>query len=104
MNSTHPSRRLYFRIWAIQLALLFLTWRVAEFDLGAFNVVVALGIAFLQMIFVILFFMHVRYEKRLTWIFVSAGAIWLLIMIDLTLADYLTRSGPIHQVLGNVVR
>ncbi len=34
---------------------------------------------------------HVRYSSRLTWLFVAAGFIWLLIMIDLTLSDYLTR-------------
>ncbi len=34
---------------------------------------------------------HVRYNSRLTWLFVAAGFIWLLIMIDLTLSDYLTR-------------
>jgi cytochrome c oxidase subunit 4 len=35
--------------------------------------------------------MHVRHSRRLTWIFVAAGFIWLLIMIDLTLSDYFTR-------------
>jgi hypothetical protein len=40
---------------------------------------------------VILFFMHVRYSSRLTWLFVLAGFIWLAIMVDLTLSDYLTR-------------
>ena len=32
-----------------------------------------------------------RGSSRLTWLFVAAGFIWLLIMLDLTLADYLTR-------------
>ena len=44
------------------------------------------------MLLVILFFMHVRYKPPLTWMFVAAGFIWLLIMIDLTLADYVSRS------------
>ena len=35
--------------------------------------------------------MHVRYESKLTWLFVAAGLIWLLIMVDLTMSDYLTR-------------
>ena len=51
----------------------------------------ALTIAVVKMLLVILFFMHVRYSSRLTWIFVAAGFIWLLIMLDLTLSDYLTR-------------
>ncbi|HSU56194.1 MAG TPA: oxidase, partial [Candidatus Dormibacteraeota bacterium] len=40
---------------------------------------------------VILFFMHVRYNTRLTWVFVAAGFIWFLILVDLSLSDYLTR-------------
>ena len=44
------------------------------------------------MLLVILIFMHVRYSTRLTWLFVAAGFIWLLIMIDLTMSDYLTRA------------
>jgi len=55
------------------------------------NIVAALTIAVVKMLLVILFFMHVRYSSRLTWIFVAAGFIWLLIMLDLTLSDYLTR-------------
>jgi len=42
------------------------------------------------MLLVVLFFMHGRYEKPVTWIFITAGLIWFLIMVDLTLSDYLT--------------
>ena len=73
------------------MVLLFLTWGIAQLDLGRLNVVAALTIAVAKMLLVILFFMHVRYSTRLTWIFVAAGFIWLLIMLDLTLSDYLTR-------------
>jgi cytochrome c oxidase subunit 4 len=40
---------------------------------------------------VVLYFMHVRYSSRLTWIFVGAGVFWLLILFILTFADYITR-------------
>ena len=73
------------------MLLLALTWGIAQFNLGPFNVVAALTIAVSKMLLVILFFMHVRYSTRLTWLFVAAGFIWLLIMIELTLGDYLTR-------------
>jgi cytochrome c oxidase subunit 4 len=73
------------------MLLLLLTWGIAQFNLGPFNIVAALTIAVTKMLLVILFFMHVRYSPRRTWIFVAAGFIWLLIMIDLTLGDYLTR-------------
>jgi cytochrome c oxidase subunit 4 len=62
--------------------------------------VVALLIAFGKMSLVLLFFMHVKYEKRLTWVFVSAGFIWLLIMIGYALGDYLTRHTSPNLISG----
>jgi cytochrome c oxidase subunit 4 len=91
MNSHIVPRKIYVIIWASLMFLLLLTWGIAQFNLGALNVVAALTIAVTKMLLVILFFMHVRYSSRRTWIFVAAGFIWLLIMIDLTLGDYLTR-------------
>ena len=97
MNTPIVPKKIYWRIWIALMALLLATWAVAQVNLGPFNAVVALTIAVMKMLLVILFFMHVRYSPRLTWIFVAAGFIWLLIMIDLTASDYLTREGPIHQ-------
>ena len=101
MMTAHPSKRACFLVWAALVSLALLNWRLAEAALGSFNLVVALGIAFTQMLLMVFFFMGVAYEKRLTWIFVCAGAIWLVIMIDMTLADYLTRPGPIYQLFHN---
>jgi len=100
MHSTIVPKRLLFFVWAALLLLLLLTWGLAQFDLHHFNIVAALSIALLKMVLVILIFMHVRYKPPLTWIFVAAGFIWLLIMIDLTLADYITRGA----VPGNAGR
>jgi cytochrome c oxidase subunit IV len=91
MNSRIVPRKIYVIIWASLVLLLLLTWGVAQFNLGRFNAIAALTIAVTKMLLVILYFMHVRYSERRTWIFVAAGFIWLLIMIDLTLGDYLTR-------------
>lgn len=91
MNSHIVPRKIYVLIWAALMLLLLLTWGIAQFNLGPFNVVAALTIAVTKMVLVILFFMHVRYSPRRTWVFVAAGFVWLLIMIDLTLGDYLTR-------------
>ena len=103
MKTVHLSTGHYVLIWAALLVLLFLTLILAETDLGYFNNVVAIAIALAKMILVVLFFMHVRYEKPLVWVFVCAGVIWLLIMFDFTLADYLTRPSPIHLILHNRV-
>ena len=52
---------------------------------------IAIAIALLKMLLILLFFMHVRYSNRLTWIFAGAGFVWLAILIGLTLNDYRTR-------------
>lgn len=80
---------------AVFLALMFgtaLTTGIAYIDLGAFNTVVALLIAFAKMSLVILFFMHVKYHRGLTRIAILCAFLWLAIMITLTLSDELTRS------------
>jgi cytochrome c oxidase subunit IV len=91
MSATIVPKKTLYGVWLALLALLLLTWGLAQFDLHHFNVAAALGIAMLKMLLVILFFMHVKYKPPLTWIFVAAGFIWLLIMFDLTLSDYMTR-------------
>ena len=91
MKSSGTSKKFYFGIWIALLLLLLLTWGLAEINLGPFNNVAALGISAIKTLLVVLFFMHVRYESKLTWVFVAAGLIWLVIMVDLTMSDYVTR-------------
>ena len=39
----------------------------------------------------VLFFMHVKYSSRLTWVVVIGSLFWLGILLTLTFSDYLTR-------------
>jgi cytochrome c oxidase subunit 4 len=64
---------------------------VAFIDLGPFNTVVALAIAFSKMLLVILFFMHLRHSSGLTKLVVIAGFFWLALLITLTSTDYHSR-------------
>jgi cytochrome c oxidase subunit 4 len=90
MNRTN-STSTYFTVWAALMVLLFATWGVAQFDLGILNPIAAVTIAVIKMLLVILFFMQVRHHSRLTKLFAGAGFVWLLIMITLTMTDYLSR-------------
>ncbi len=92
MNRPPTSPQLYWKVWAGLLFLLLLTWLAAKIDLGPLNAVAALTIAIAKTVLVILYFMHVRDSKRLTWVFASAGFLWLAILFALTLSDYLTRN------------
>ncbi|MBI2816903.1 MAG: cytochrome C oxidase subunit IV family protein [Acidobacteria bacterium] len=69
-----------------------LTVGAAFVDLGRLNTVVALAIAVCKMLLVILFFMHVRHSSQLMKIVVASGFLWLVILISITVSDYLTRS------------
>ncbi len=91
LNPPIVSPKTYVSVWLVLLLLLALNWGLAQVHLGVFNLVATLAIPFVQMLLMLLFLMHVRYNPPLTRIFVAAGFIWLLIMVDLTLSDYLTR-------------
>ena len=91
-SHSHPTPGLYLVIISILFALTVATWLIAFVNLGIFNPVVALTIACIKAVLVILFFMHVRYSSKLTMVTVGAGFFWLLIMITLSLSDYLSRS------------
>jgi len=84
-------RSTYYVIFGLLMFCTYLTVQVAYLDLGALNTVVALGIATFKAVIVVLFFMHVKYSTRLTWLVVIASVFWFGILIALTLGDYLTR-------------
>ena len=82
---------LYVGIWACLITLTGLTVLAATFELGIFNIVVALLIATIKGTLVVLFFMHLKYSTKLTMVTVIAALFWLFIMFSLTLTDYMTR-------------
>src|SRR5262249_38577798 len=84
-------KKIYFIIFGLLMVFTFLTVFVAQYDLGRLNVIVALGIAVTKALLVVLFFMHVKYSKRLTRIAIFGGLFWFAIMVVLTLFDYRTR-------------
>ena len=92
----------YLVVFGILVVGTVLTYIVALTDLdnrffpGA-NTLVALLIAFTKMTFVVLYFMHVRWQSRLIWLTAVAGFFWMAIMFAYTMQDYLTRSPGIFQ-------
>lgn len=81
----------YLGIFAALMVLTIITVAVAWVDLGSLNIMVALGVAVVKATLVVLYFMHVKYSSKLTWIVIGAGVFWLAILLGLTMADYLTR-------------
>ncbi len=83
--------RTYLLIFAALFVLLILTVLASLIDIGIFNIVLAMTIAIVKAVLIILYFMHVRYSSRLTWLFAGAGFLWLAILLGLTMADYIGR-------------
>src|SRR5262249_53180459 len=92
--------RTYVAVFLALLVLTGLTTGAAYVDMGVthvgsheidWNTVAALTIAVVKMLLVVLFFMHIKYSRRLTKLVVVAGFFWLAIMVTLTLSDELSR-------------
>lgn len=83
--------KLYAAIVACLFTLTAVTVLAAFVELGALNTPVALGIAILKATLVVLFFMHVRYNTPLMWVYAAAGFFMLLIFLALLLQDYMSR-------------
>jgi cytochrome c oxidase subunit 4 len=92
--STHHivPKSTYYLIFACLMIGTALTWWIAYIDLGAMNNVIMLAIATAKASLVVLFFMHVKYGNRLTWVVVLGSIFWLFIMLALTMNDYFTRA------------
>jgi cytochrome c oxidase subunit 4 len=82
---------MYLTIFGALIVGTILTVVVAKFDLGPFNNIVMLSVACAKALLVILYFMHVRWSSRLTWVVAASGFLWLIIMFTMTMQDYMTR-------------
>jgi cytochrome c oxidase subunit 4 len=83
--------RIYIIVWITLLVLTAVTWGVSYVNLGLGNVTVALLIASVKAALVALFFMHLRYEKRLVWAFAIVPLFFLALIIFGTLSDTMFR-------------
>ncbi len=82
----------YLFIWLALLALTALTVTTADLNVGRVGIFIVLTIAAVKSILVLLFFMHLRWEKRLLLrILVPIAIATLAIFIGLTFVDVLNR-------------
>lgn len=82
----------YVQIFIALMVLTAVTVAVAYVDLGQWNIVVALLVAFVKTSLVLWYFMHLRTEYRLNWIFAVSGFFWVAVLIIITMTDVLTRN------------
>jgi cytochrome c oxidase subunit 4 len=85
------SKGLYYTIFLSLCALTVVTVAIARVDLGVMNTPIALLVAVTKAMLVILFFMGVKYNTKLTQVVAASGFVWLIILFGITMGDYLTR-------------
>jgi cytochrome c oxidase subunit 4 len=85
------SPRIYLVIFTSLMIGTALTVWAAFQNFGAFNIVIALGIATIKASLVVLYFMHARYSPGRTHLVIICAVFWLAIMLALTLIDYQSR-------------
>ncbi len=84
-------QKVYLLVFATLMCLTLVTVDVAFYNFGILNLWVALAIATFKATIVVMYFMHVKYSSKLTWVFAISGIFWLAILFTLTMGDYLTR-------------
>lgn len=97
MNPEHVEHHIvtptvYLLVFGTLLLFTGVTVGAAYLELGVLNPVVALGIASFKATVVILFFMHVKYQSRLIKMTIAAGFFTFLVLITMTLSDYISRA------------
>jgi cytochrome c oxidase subunit IV len=88
MSAGHVApKSMYYMVFMALMVGTILTVVAAKFDMGPLNNIVMLTIACTKATLVILYFMHVRWSSKLTWVVAASGFFWLLIMFTFTMTD-----------------
>lgn len=84
-------RQEYFNVWMSLLGLTVVTVAVSYLRFGVLNIFIAMAIASLKAVLVCLYFMHLKYDKRVNQVVFVSAFLFLMIFAGLTLSDVLFR-------------
>jgi cytochrome c oxidase subunit 4 len=81
-------------VWLALTILTAITIAVSFINFGVLNIVIALAIASFKAALVALFFMHLKYEDKVTWVFALYPLGLLALLIGLNISDIFYRVSP----------
>ncbi|MFN0119967.1 MAG: cytochrome C oxidase subunit IV family protein [Blastocatellia bacterium] len=84
----------YVIIWLALMALTIITVGVAQLDFGPLNTVVAMTVATIKAGLVVLFFMHLKYDKPFHSVAFGIGIVFFGLFLGLMLLDVGARTDP----------
>lgn len=77
----------YVTVLSVLIFLTIVTVWVSQYDFGVMNMVVAMGVASIKALLVALFFMHLKYEHPLTWLYAAFPMLLLGLLIGMLFID-----------------
>ncbi|TWU23868.1 hypothetical protein Pla52o_17910 [Novipirellula galeiformis] len=92
-----------FGVFAALVFLTIVTVAQASFDLGSYDILIVMAIATIKASLVVLFFMHVLYDKPFNAVVFISAFVFLAIFIIFTLNDSLLTSGDTIPVDDGIV-
>ena len=84
----------YVVVWIVLMVLTVITVEAARHQFGSFNIVIAMVIASIKASVVALWFMHLKFEDSITWVFALYPLFLLGLLIGLTSVDVFYRIAP----------
>lgn len=87
----HPTYGVNILVWIGLLSLTSITVAVAGINLGSLALTVALIIALVKSMFVVNFFMHVKFDNKIIKIFIGVCMIIFIVVLILTFFDLTFR-------------
>jgi cytochrome c oxidase subunit 4 len=82
---------LYFKVWVALILLTVLTVSVSYANMQQSRILTALMIAAVKILLVVLYFMHIRFERLLYTYMIIVVIVTYGIFVSLTFSDYLFR-------------
>ena len=79
--------RVLLAVFAALMVLTAITVAASYFDLGALNLLVALGVATVKATLVVLYFMHLRYDSAFNSVVFAIGVAFLALFLVITMLD-----------------
>lgn len=92
MQEPDISVKTYTLAYIAMLVLLLINIGIAFLNLGWASMLIALVIGVMETAILALVLMQAYYEKTLVHIAMGGGVLWFLILVTLTLNDYITRN------------
>ncbi len=90
-HDSHIPLKTYFNILVALLILTVVTVAAARVDFGAFNTIIALGIASAKAFLVLGWFMHLKFDDKIYWVMFGTSIFGLVLLYFFSVLDIYTR-------------